>query len=158
MYPQDNLGKYAKKGNNWSKQDKFKDKIVGWKRMQSKAKISELNPMWKGDDVGIGALHEWVKVRLFKPKLCQKCKKERKLELACKEHEYSRNLKVWWYICRPCHTSIDGKVKSITKNYKKKPCLNCETIIKSPRRYCDICSRERRLEWWKKYNKERRTR
>jgi len=39
------------------------------------SKLGDKNPMWKGDDVGINALHEWINNNRPKPEsgLCEFC-------------------------------------------------------------------------------------
>ena len=68
------------------------------------------NSNWKGDAVGYGALHDWVKSRLDKPELCQNCKKKQPYDLANINGEYKRDLKDWWWICRHCHMTLDGRL------------------------------------------------
>jgi len=36
--------------------------------------------MWKGNKAGYYAIHNWVRKNKPKPKLCEECKKELKLE------------------------------------------------------------------------------
>src|SRR5437588_5804671 len=43
---------------------------------------SQNNPMWKGDEVGMIALHLWIRARLPEPKLCQVCNKRPPHDLA----------------------------------------------------------------------------
>ena len=78
------------------------------------------NPNWKGNKVGYGGLHEWVKKRLLKPKLCQFCKEEKKLDLANKSQKYLRDLTDWLWLCRKCHVEQDGRLeKSKSTQFKK---------------------------------------
>ena len=44
--------------------DKFRDSMVG-----------KNNPIWKGNEVGRVALHEWIRNRKPKPEFCESCKK-----------------------------------------------------------------------------------
>lgn len=62
---------------------------------------------YKGDEVGIAALHSWAKRKLDKPVNCQHCGKERRLHLANKDHEYKRNLTDWLWLCVSCHFKYD---------------------------------------------------
>jgi hypothetical protein len=65
---------------------------------------------WKGDKVGITALHDWVKSRLGKPNRCEHCgtTKAKKFEWANKSHEYKRELNDWIRLCTKCHRIYDG--------------------------------------------------
>jgi hypothetical protein len=89
--------------------------------LQSKVKISEAlkgkrawdnrgenNPLWKGDEAGYSALHQWVKSHLVKPRLCQKCGEEKPLDLSNISGKYRRDLSDWQWLCRSCHIKYDG--------------------------------------------------
>lgn len=69
----------------------------------------ENSPNWKGDDVGITALHNWVERELGKPKKCEHCgdTSKRKYDWANKSQEYKRELTDWIRLCRACHTKYD---------------------------------------------------
>ena len=75
---------------------------------------NEKNPMWKGDRVRYGALHDWVKKYLIKPELCQKCYKVPPYDLANKGI-YNRNFENWEWLCRKCHMIKDGRLKKLVK-------------------------------------------
>jgi len=117
---------------------------------------NEKNGQWKGDKVTYNALHAWVRRKLPKPDFCPICQRKKKLELMCKNHQYSRDLEKFIYVCRSCHSAIDQKVLSITKNRKIKKCPTCGKEIYSWRRYCIDCAHQIRLKWWKQYNFKRR--
>jgi len=87
---------------------------------KSLSKIGEKNPQWKGDNVGYGKLHEWVKNRMVKPKICPKCKKRKAYDLANKGI-YNRDLKNWEYLCRKCHMESDGRMGRFLKHQRKFP-------------------------------------
>ncbi len=74
------------------------------------------NFQWKGNNVGYNQLHEWVKRRLPKPKLCQECNKIEPIDLANKG-VYNRELKNWEWLCRRCHMLKDGRLKKFL-NYR----------------------------------------
>ena len=42
----------------------------------------EKNPQWKGDEVGYGQLHIWIRNHKPKPKYCEDCKKNKPYDLA----------------------------------------------------------------------------
>jgi hypothetical protein len=79
--------------------------------------------MWKGDRVGRDELHNWVRRWLPRPRFCQDCKKEKKLDLANISQRYLRNLTDWEYICRRCHMLKDGRIEQLKKysNYVGSP-------------------------------------
>ena len=76
-------------------------------------KINSDNPMWKGDQVGYNALHDYIKSRLPKPKKCQLCKKSKPYDLANKSGKYLRDLIDWYWLCRRCHMLSDGRMKNL---------------------------------------------
>ena len=84
----------------------------------SEAKLAEKNPMWKGDKVGYQALHGWVRRRLHKTKLCEKCHKSLPYDLANRSGKYLRDLSDWEWLCRRCHMLGDGRMKNLRSNKK----------------------------------------
>jgi hypothetical protein len=74
---------------------------------------------WKGDNVGYPGIHAWVKRRLKKPKLCEKCYKKPPYDLANKSGKYLRNLSDWEWLCRKCHMVGDGRLKNLHKKRVK---------------------------------------
>ncbi len=73
----------------------------------------ENNFKWKGDNVGYGALHGWIKRKKGSPVICQNCNSTKKLEWANINHKYSRNLDEWVSLCVPCHRSYDKSMRSV---------------------------------------------
>jgi len=67
--------------------------------------------MWKGDEVGMTALHLWVVRRLGKPDTCEHCGKSglkgAQIHWANKSHEYKRELSDWLRLCVSCHRHYD---------------------------------------------------
>lgn len=77
------------------------------------AKLGEKNPLWKGDRVGLVALHEWVINKFPKPKLCNDCKKDKPRDLANISQKYLRDLSDWEWLCRRCHMLKDGRIAGL---------------------------------------------
>lgn len=75
-----------------------------------KGRPEEEHSSWKGDDVGYGALHDWVRKHLRYPRKCELCgtDDEREYHWANKDHKYKRNLKDWIRVCVPCHRKYDN--------------------------------------------------
>lgn len=71
------------------------------------------SPNWKGDSVGITALHNWVERRLGKPRKCEHCSttESRFFDWANKSQEYKRELSDWIRLCRKCHNKYDYEVR-----------------------------------------------
>jgi hypothetical protein len=81
----------------------------------SKIRKNEKNPMWKGDEVGYGSLHNWIRRRKKKPEFCEKCKKRRPSDLANISGKYKRDINDYEWLCRKCHMEDDGRLKKLKK-------------------------------------------
>ena len=68
---------------------------------------SEKSPFWKGDSVGIEALHDWVRKYLPQPERCQFCNVNPSVDLANITGNYARDFYNWRYLCRKCHNGYD---------------------------------------------------
>lgn len=77
--------------------------------------VSDKNPMWKGKDAGIKAIHIWVKTRYLKPDLCEICKINKPIDLANISQKYHRNLTDWEWLCRRCHMIKDGRMNNLKR-------------------------------------------
>lgn len=75
--------------------------------------IGERNGQWKGDKVSYGAIHDYVKYHLDKPKACEQCGEEKPLDLANISQEYKRDLDDWEWLCRKCHMHKDGRAMQL---------------------------------------------
>ena len=84
----------------------------------SQSKLSEKNPMWKGNNVGYQALHNWIKRRKPKPNLCEECKENKPSDLANVSGEYKRDINDFEWLCRRCHMKKDGRLKRFSLNKK----------------------------------------
>ncbi len=91
-----------------------------YKEIFRKQKLGKNNPNWKGDNVGVDALHEWIKKYIKKPKKCIICKKEKRLDLANISQKYKRDLSDWEWLCRKCHMTKDGRLKVFIKCSKER--------------------------------------
>jgi hypothetical protein len=82
----------------------------------------ELAPSWKGNNIGIDALHIRVRKRLPKPEFCDICKERPPRDLANITGIYNDELKNWGWFCPKCHKAYDNiAVRAwITKKNKKK--------------------------------------
>lgn len=73
-------------------------------------KKNNLNPNWKGDNVGSGSLHEWVHKHKIRPLLCEKCHTNKVRDLHNIDGKYTRNLSSWIWLCRKCHMITDNRI------------------------------------------------
>ncbi len=85
----------------------------------SAGRIAENNPFWKGDDVGLAALHQWVTIRIPKPLLCEECQERPPRDLANISQEYKRDITDWEWLCRRCHMTKDGRLVKLHNGNKK---------------------------------------
>lgn len=80
---------------------------------------NENNPNWKGDKVGYGGIHAWVKRHLGKASKCEQCKilgiKRTRYHWANISGKYKRNFKDWKQLCVVCHRGFD-KIAKLTKD------------------------------------------
>ena len=61
---------------------------------------------------GYTNLHDYIRRRKQKPKCCEVCETNlKKLFLHSKNHEYTRNLGDWLYLCSICHQKLNKKIK-----------------------------------------------
>ena len=115
-------------GRVFSKEWKKKISIANTGKKQSPETIAkrvlnnrrEKHYEWKGNKVGYGALHAWVKNELGQPKTCEHCGKNGlvgvKIHWANKTGEYKRDLNDWLRLCVSCHRKYDYKNKISYKN------------------------------------------
>lgn len=109
------------------------------------SKLGNRNPMWKGKNAGLDAIHIWIRLRLPKPALCQNCNKVPPYDLANISQKYKRRLDDWLWLCRKCHMTIDGRLKKFLslKRWTKPPiiCKLCKELKKHyGHGYCSRCS------------------
>ncbi len=79
-------------------------------RSKSEYKLNDKNPQWKGEKAGYGAIHNYVKRRIKKERICNDCKREKPLDMANISQEYKREVEDWEWLCRRCHMKKDGRL------------------------------------------------
>ena len=86
-----------------------------------KCQCGKLNSSWKGDKVSYNALHTYIKTHKPKSNICEICKRNKSTELSCVNHNYTRNINKYRWLCKDCHLTYDLKLKILSKrqNYKK---------------------------------------
>jgi len=89
------------------------------KRKISDAHLGEKNPMWKGDDVGYGQLHRWIRMHKPKTTLCEVCKINKPIDVANISGEYKRDINDYIWVCRTCHMEMDGRLDRLHENNRK---------------------------------------
>lgn len=114
-----NISNGLKGINTWSKGKKLSLEI---RKKMSEAHKGEKNYLWKGENAGYGAKHDWVKNRLGRPNKCfnKRCKyprfngnkwliKPKRYDWANISGKYKRVLSDWIRLCVSCHRLYDYK-------------------------------------------------
>lgn len=70
---------------------------------------AENSPNWKGDNVGCGGVHRWIKKQLGKASKCINCDSAKNVEWSNISYEYRRDITDWEMLCHKCHFKKDGK-------------------------------------------------
>ena len=99
-------------GKKHSEKSKEKIRNSEYHKNLKGLRVGSKNFNWKGDDARYGSIHGWINKNFKMPKICEKCKKDRKLEWTNKDHKYKRNKKDWQALCRSCHRKYDNERKS----------------------------------------------
>ena len=77
--------------------------------------VGDKNPIWRGDIVGYGALHDWLKRWFGKPNFCEHCgtRTAKKFEWANISKRYRRDRNDWLRLCASCHHKYDDSRKKM---------------------------------------------
>lgn len=99
---------------------------IGIKRPKSfveklrKIRLGSKNPFWKGENASYDAIHSWVRRNFKKPKRCNRCRKESRLDWANENMTTGRlnkatirERKNWIALCRSCHMKMDGRINNL---------------------------------------------
>lgn len=80
-------------------------------------KRGEKSNNWKGDSVGYGGLHDWIKKSLGEPSNCEECgdNEQKRYEWANISGEYKRDFSDWIRLCVKCHRKKDDWVNKAIK-------------------------------------------
>ena len=88
---------------------------IAWNKNKEHLKIrNEKHYRWRGDDVGYGAIHSWVRRKKGKPEICIDCGatvQDRKLQWSNIDHKYRRDINDYVGRCSSCHKKYDINMK-----------------------------------------------
>lgn len=87
-----------------------KEMLLKMSNGQKGKRVGIKSPIWKGNDVGYGALHDWVRRHKGQPKICIDCgatSRKRRLHWSNIDHKYRRRLDDYQSLCVPCHKRYD---------------------------------------------------
>ena len=84
--------------------------------------VGPANPMWKGGNVGYGAVHDWLNLHFGKPRFCEHCgtKSAKKYEWANISKEHKRERTNWLRLCTRCHHKYDESRKKMWETRRRK--------------------------------------
>lgn len=109
----------ALKGHKPSEESKQKNREWhlgkrSWNKGKHPKYLQECNhPQWKGNGVGYGALHDWVKRHKGITHICEHCGKyvenTKYIHWANTNHKYRRVLEDYIRLCISCHRKYDAK-------------------------------------------------
>ena len=74
-------------------------------------KFGKDHHQWKGNEVKLCALHEYVGKRKPKPGFCEHCNLALPLDLSSNEHKYTRNPNDYEWLCHKCHGKKDKEYR-----------------------------------------------
>jgi hypothetical protein len=95
--------------------------------LKRKSKIGKKNSMWKGNNVGYVALHDWVRRRFPKPNICKQCNINKPYDLSNISNKYRRDLNDWEWLCRSCHMKGDGRIEMLhmkLRRWRNETCIS----------------------------------
>ena len=65
--------------------------------------------------IGYVGIHKYIRENKPKPEYCTICNEQKKLELHCFDHDYSRDFAMWIYVCKECHSKLNTLIRTYAK-------------------------------------------
>ena len=65
------------------------------------------------ETVKMRGLHDRMRIKIPKSKLCQDCKKRPSFDLTNISQQYKEDISDWEWLCRSCHMRKDGRIKNL---------------------------------------------
>lgn len=119
-----------------------KPKSEEWKQNLRLKLFGKNNVRWKGSNVDLHTLHQWLRKWNKKPKLCEICHKVPPYDLANISGKYKRDIKDYKWVCRHCHMVEDGRIEENLKRLKMSQMLISKNRIKRNKEInlkCPLC-------------------
>lgn len=83
-------------------------------RTLGKSRTGELNHMWRGEDAGYDAKHDWINRHYPRNGGCEECGSvDLKTEWSNVDHKYRRVREDWRELCISCHRIADGWAQKV---------------------------------------------
>ncbi len=85
-----------------------------YNRLRKIIRRDEDSPNWKGNKVGLAALHQWVERKKGRPRRCENCgtTKAKQYDWANISGHYKRDVTDFKRMCRSCHAKYDYPARS----------------------------------------------
>ena len=93
------------------KMSNAKRDYIPWNKGKKLPHLSGENSInWKGDNASYFSIHEWIRKHYKVPEVCEKCDKEKKLQLSFDHSlgKHTRNIEDYEWLCSKCHLEKDG--------------------------------------------------
>jgi hypothetical protein len=89
------------------------------------------NGQWKEGGCSYRSLHEYIRNNKPKSLICEDCGEPKRLEIACIDNKYTRNVDDYRWLCRRCHMISDGRMLNLKQyNEDLAICLSVPTVKK----------------------------
>ena len=108
----------------------------------SKSMMGEQHHKYKGNKANQNVIHRWIEKRKPRPKICEECKEERRLNLASlTNHIYTRNIEDYKWLCYSCHKKMDMQCSQCSRKGVKLH-LVCEECINWKHKFIRLLKEE----------------
>lgn len=79
--------------------------------MNGRFENGDKHPLWKGNQCGYSAAHEWLNIHFPRKGVCLHCREEKKTGYAFKgpNGQHTRNIKDYIELCEYCHRVFDSQ-------------------------------------------------
>ena len=109
----------------------------------SKNMSGDKSHSWKGDNVDINSLHQWIRRNLKIAKKCEFCGRESRIQLANKHKhkKYTRDINDYHQLCGRCHIHFDKRLSNLIQFPKKIAEVRSGEIISESKKISEVRSK-----------------